>query len=333
MFVGLVRMSERLRCGAMDPLGDLLDGVRARTAAFCQALLKPPWALRIMDEAPLALATPLRGHAWVITGEGPPTLIEAGDVAIIQGPEPYVVADDPATAPSVFVHPGNRLIMDDGTDITATMRLGSNTHALEYRDGDAGPDTATALASGTYQVSSFVSGRLLAALPRVLRVPHDRVRSPIMDLLYTEVNRDAPGQQVVLDRLLDLALIATLRAWFAAPSAEAPGWYRAYGDPLVGPALRLIHDDPAAPWTVAGLAAATGASRAAFARRFSDLVGQAPMTYVTHWRLDLAAESLRNTDATIARIAGQVGYANAFALTVAFKRVRGVTPLHYRKEI
>ena len=224
MFVGLVRMSERLRCGAMDPLGDLLDGVRARTAAFCQALLEPPWALRIMDEAPLALATPLRGHAWVITGEGPPTPIEAGDVAIIQGPEPYVVADHPATAPSVFVHPGNRLIMADGTDITATMRLGSNTHALEYRDGDAGPDTATALASGTYQVSSFVSARLLAALPRVLRVPHDRVRSPIMDLLYTEVNRDAPGQQVVLDRLLDLALIATLRAWFAAPAAEAPGW-------------------------------------------------------------------------------------------------------------
>ena len=327
---GLVRMSQRLRCGAMDPLGDLLDGVRARTAAFCHALLEPPWSLRITDRAPLALATPLRGHAWVVTDDGAPVRMDAGDVAIVQGPEAYTVADDPATPPSVFVHPGNRLITAEGVDITAGMRLGPNTSALELRDADAGRDSSTVLASGTYQVSSFVSGRLLAALPRVLRVPRDQVRSPIMDLLHAEVNRDAPGQQVVLDRLLDLALIATLRAWFDGPAAQPPGWYRAYGDPLVGPALRLIHGDPAAPWTVAGLAAATGASRAAFARRFTALVGQAPMTYVTHWRLDLAAESLRNTDATLSKIAGQVGYANAFALTVAFKRVRGVTPLHYR---
>ena len=128
----------------------------------------------------------------------------------------------------------------------------------------------------------------------------------------------------------DLALIATLRAWFARPEADAPGWYLAHGDPLVGHALRMIHDDPAWPWTVASLAAIAGASRAAFARRFTALVGQPPMTYVAHWRLDRAADLLRDTDATVEAIARQVGYANAFALTVAFKRVRGNTPRQHR---
>ena len=186
------------------------------------------------------------------------------------------------------------------------------------------------MASGAYQVSSFVSSRLLASLPDVVRVPREQVQSSIMDLLATEVDRDEPGQQVFLDRLLDLALIAALRAWFARPAADPPGWYRAHGDPVVGRALRAIHEEPARPWTVAGLAAWTGVSRAAFARRFTALVGQPPMTYLTHWRLDLAAETLRDTDVTVSSVARRVGYANPFAFAVAFKRVRGTTPHQYR---
>ncbi|RAK34641.1 AraC-like DNA-binding protein [Actinoplanes lutulentus] len=309
----------------MDPLGDLLDGVRARTAAFCRSVLDPPWSLRICDEAPLGLATPVRGHAWIVPDEGEPTLIETGDVAIVQGPAPYTVADAVATTPTVFVHPGNRLITADGEDITAATRLGPGTSTLGLGSG-----SATVIASGSYQVSSFVSGRLLATLPPVVHVPRDQVPSPIMDLLYAEMDRDEPGQQVVLDRLLDLALIAALRGWFARPAADPPGWYRAHGDPCVGHALRAIHEEPSRQWTVAGLAAATGVSRAAFARRFTTLVGQPPMTYLTHWRLDLAAASLRDTEATVSSIARQVGYANAFALTVAFKRVRGTTPQRFR---
>jgi AraC-like DNA-binding protein len=253
-----------------------------------------------------------------------------GDVAVVQGPEPYTVADDPGTEPQVFVYPDNRLITVDGTDITSQVRLSATTKALGVRVGGDGDAGAAVLASGTYHVSSFVSGRLLALLPRTVVVRRADVRSPIMELLSAEVDRDQPGQQVVLDRLLDLALIAALRAWFDRPTADPPGWYRAHGDPLVGQALRVIHEEPARAWTVAGLAASTGVSRAALARRFSELVGQPPMTYLTHWRLDLAAEALRNTDATLSAIAREVGYANAFALTVAFKRVRGTTPQQYR---
>jgi hypothetical protein len=119
MFQGLPHMSERLRSTAMDPLGDLLDGVRVRTAAFCQAVLDPPWGLRIDDRAPLALATPLRGHAWVILDDGEKVLVEAGGVAIVQGPESYTVADKPTTPPQISVRPGNRLIDLDGSTAPA----------------------------------------------------------------------------------------------------------------------------------------------------------------------------------------------------------------------
>lgn len=330
MFAELALLSGRLRFAGMDVLGDLLDGVRARTAAFCQVVLQPPWAMRIADQAPLALATPLHGHAWIVPDDDKPTLIRTGDVAVVQGPNPYTVADHPDTPPSLVVHAGNRLTTTDGLDVTAELRHRTHTSTLGPRADELRPDGSAVVASGTYQVTGDVSGRLLAALPRVVRVPREDVRAPIMDVLAMEVGRDEPGQQVVLDRLLDLVLIATLRAWFARPEADTPGWHRAHGDPLVGPALRIVHDDPARPWTVATLAATAGASRAAFARRFTAVVGQPPMTYVTHWRLDLAADLLRNTDATVGSVAGQVGYANAFALTVAFKRVRGITPRQHR---
>jgi AraC-like DNA-binding protein len=134
----------------------------------------------------------------------------------------------------------------------------------------------------------------------------------------------------VLDRLLDLLLIAALRAWFARPEAEPPAWYRAYGDPVVGRALRMIQNNPAHPWTVGALADATNVSRATLARRFTELVGEPPMTFLTSWRLTLAADLLLEPDATIGSVAGQVGYRNPFAFSTAFKRVRGVSPHEHR---
>ena len=324
----------------MDALADLLDGVRARTAAFCRTVLEPPWALRIVDEAPLALAIPLRGNAWLVPDEGEPVLIQAGDIAIVKGPDHYTVGDRPGTRPEFTVHAGNRVTAADGTDITDAERLSPFTTAFGptvggdvSARGDASAvesPEATVIASGTYQVAGDVSGRLLAALPPMVRVPRDTVQSPVMDLLAEEVRRDAPGQQVVLDRLLDLALIAALRAWFDRPAAEPPGWYRAQGDPVVGRGLRAVHGRPAEPWTVNALAAESGVSRAAFARRFADLVGQPPMTYLTGYRIDMAADLLRDSDATVEAIARRVGYANAFALSVAFKRERGITPRQHR---
>ncbi|GAB2603244.1 AraC family transcriptional regulator [Pseudactinotalea suaedae] len=310
----------------MDPLTDLLDGVRARTATFCQAILTPPWALRIEDGAALAFATVLRGHAWIVPDHGDPVPMHLGDVAVVKGPGPYTVADHPETVPDVVVGPGNRLSAPDGTDLTERLRLGPRTNGWS-REGSA------IVASGTYQVTSDVTGRLLDALPEVVLVPAAQAQDPVMRLLAEEVGRDSPGQQVVLDRLLDIALVATLRAWFEQTEAATPGWYGAHTDPVAGPALRAFHDDPARPWTIGELAASLGCSRAALARRFAAAVGEPPMTYLTGWRIALAADQLRTSDRTIEAIAHQVGYANAFALSVAFKRVRGLSPKQYRDAV
>ena len=101
---------------------------------------------------------------------------------------------------------------------------------------------------------------------------------------------------------------------------------RGEADPLVGRALQLLHHNPARPWTVGSLAAATGVSRATLARRFTELVGEPPMQFLTGWRLALAADLLRDPDTTLAAVARRVGYSTPFALSTAFKRARGVSP-------
>jgi AraC-like DNA-binding protein len=186
------------------------------------------------------------------------------------------------------------------------------------------------LLTGTYHMTGEITRRLLDALPTQLVLPADSWDTPLVSLLNDEIVRDAPGQDVVLDRLLDLLLIAVLRTWFSRPEARPPAWYQALGDPVVGPVLRLLHNDPAHPWTVALLAAKAGASRAALARRFTDLVGEPPMAYLTSWRLAVAADLLRDPDATIAAVARRVGYGSPFALSTAFKRAHGVSPQEYR---
>ncbi|GLY74241.1 AraC family transcriptional regulator [Actinoallomurus iriomotensis] len=310
----------------MDPLARLLDGPRARDAFLLRSILTPPWSLRIEDRAPLTVASVVRGEAWLVPDDDAAVRLGPGDVAVIRGPHPYTVADDPATPPRVVIHPGQRCATPEGESLSAAMALGLRTWG-DRTDDAAG---ATELFTGVYEFEGEINGRLSRVLPQRLVLPADAWDSPLLPLLGEELHRDAPGQQALLDRLLDLLLTAVLRAWFSRPEAEVPGWYRAQGDPVVGAALRLLHGEPAHPWTVAALAARTGVSRAALARRFSDLVGEPPMTYLTDLRLALAADLLREPDATVAAVARQVGYGSAFALSAAFKRERGISPQEHR---
>jgi AraC-like DNA-binding protein len=308
----------------MDALAGLLDGPRARGAFLLRSVMRPPWSLRIQDRAPLSLLAMLRGEAWVAADGGQAVRLRPGDVAIARGPDPYTVGDDPATPPQAVVHPGQRCTTPDGEDLTETITW------LGVRTWGNDPDGPALLLSGTYQLDGEVSRRLLGALPALLVLPGDAFDSPLIALLGDEIAKDEPGQEVVLDRLLDLLLIAVLRAWFSRPEAEAPAWYQAWSDPVVGRALRLLHHDPARRWTVATLAAEVGVSRASLARRFTELVGEPPMAFLAGWRLALAADLLREPDATVAAVARQVGYGSPFALSTAFKRVRGISPRQHR---
>ena len=307
----------------MDAVAGLLDGPRARGAFLLRSSMDPPWSLRIQDEAPLTLVAVVRGEAWIVPERGAAGRFDHGDVAVSRGPDPYTVADDPATAPQAVIHPGQRCTTPEGQELKQMTDLGVRTWGNS-------PDGATVLLMGTYQLDGEVSQRLLRALPSLLVLREGVWDCPLIPLLADEIVKDEPGQEAVLDRLLDLLLIAVLRAWFARPDAAAPGWYRAYGDPVVGRALRLLYHNPAHPWTVAELATAASVSRASLARRFNELVGEPPMAFLTGWRIALAADLLREPGATIGAVASQVGYGSPFALSTAFKRIRGISPQQHR---
>jgi AraC-like DNA-binding protein len=185
---------------------------------------------------------------------------------------------------------------------------------------------------GAYLFEGDLAGGLLASLPPTLRLQPAAGSSlrATTDLIARELLRDEPGQQTLLDRLLDVALVQILREHFTANQHTAPAWFRASSDPHLGPALRAVHANPGHPWTVAQLAAHASLSRAAFARRFNHELGVAPLTYLTDWRMALARERLRDSGDGIAAIAQSLGYASEFSFAAAFKRHEGIAPGRWR---
>jgi AraC-like DNA-binding protein len=263
------------------------------------------------------------GEAWVWFDGDVPVLLAPGDVAVLRGPDPYTFADEPGREPVAICLPGEVCVTPGGEHLDDAMRLG-------VRSWGNDPEGPVVMLVGTYPLDSEVSRRLVSALPPLAILRRDDWDSPLVAVLAHEIGRDEPGQELVLDRLLDLLTVAVLRSWLARPEAEAPAWYQAHADPVVGHALRLLHNNPAHPWTVASLASGCGVSRAALARRFTELVGEPPMAFLTGWRLALAADLLREPGATVSGVAAQVGYATPFALSTAFKRVHGISPRDYR---
>ena len=307
----------------MDPFVGLLDGPRARGAFALRTVMSPPWSLRILAEAPLTLLAITSGEAWVIPDRGEAVRLGVGDVAVTRGPDHYTVADDPATSPDVVIHPGQQCRSVDGLPMAEKMSLGVRTWGND-------PQGSTVMLVGAYESTGDISDRLLRALPPLLWLTNEQWESPLVSMLCDEVVKDEPGQAAVLDRLIDLLLIAILRTWFSRPQAEAPIWYRGQSDSVVSRTLRIMHTDPAQPWTLSSLAREAGVSRAALSRRFHDVVGEPPMTFLTRWRLALAADLLCEPDATVGSVAEKVGYGSPYALSTAFKRVRGMSPQEHR---
>ncbi|NIZ89495.1 AraC family transcriptional regulator [Kineococcus rubinsiae] len=307
----------------MDPLADLLAGPRARGAFLLRCDLEPPWALRVHDRAPLTVVAVVAGSAWVTFDGAPPQRVDPGDVAVVRGPDPYVVSDEPGTPPQAVIDADQRCTTLEGVEVPLG-RLGTRSWG-----NSAGGHTR--LVTGTYPEHGALSGRLLRALPPLLVLRGDTATAPVLDWLAREVTSPVPGQEAVLDRLLDLLLVTALRSCFDTAGGGAPGWYTAAADPVVGPALRLLQDHPEEPWTLGSLAAAAATSRATLARRFTRLVGQPPMGYLATWRLDLAADLLLDPATTVAAVARRVGYGSPFALSAAFSRRFGTSPSQHRE--
>ncbi|WP_156757467.1 AraC family transcriptional regulator [Actinokineospora pegani] len=281
----------------MDALGELLGGVRARSALITRNAVEPGLAVRLAADAALSLVGVVRGQAWV-SGQH----LAEGDVAIVRGPG-FTVSEDRVACPT--------RVLTEADYCARSLVVGTR---------ECGPpDAPVQVVSGAYTGPEGVSGRLLAALPEVAVVRG----TPVLAQVAAEIAADRPGQQAVLDRMLDLALVTALRSWFDA-TGHVPL------SPVVDTALRAMADDPAHPWTVAVLAERVGLSRAALARRFTAETGTPPMAHLADLRLSRTAALLRDSDETLAAIARKVGYANAYALSTAFKRANGTSPAHYR---
>ncbi|MFE6040760.1 AraC family transcriptional regulator [Streptomyces sp. NPDC056452] len=299
----------------MDVFDELLRSVRGRGAVFGRSMLWPPWSLRFTDGAYLTFCVPMRGAGWIVPEGGEPRHVGLGEAAIVRGPAPFTFTDD------------------------ITREPGAGAREVRWSDGSGGDQDAdhelsgpTVLLAAAYDVQAQVPQRLLRVLPPALVVPEGQDCTAMRDYLEAQITGARPGRQIVLDRLLDWLLVCTLRDWFDRPEAEPPGWYQALGDEVAGPALQAIHEDPAHPWTTAGLAARSGVSRTTLAKRFTELVGEAPVAYLTEWRMTLAADLLNRPELTVAAIARRVGYADAFGFSAAFKRLRGESPSTYRQE-
>lgn len=303
----------------MDVLTDLLQRSRARGAAFSHTTARGEWGVQFPSRGSrLAIHGILGGEAYAWTDDpGRARHVLTGDIVLVRQPSEQFMAHA-AGADVVPFH-----------CLAAAGPAGGGARRLVAGSGNGDPTT---FFCGAYLFEGELCTSLLAGLPD-LTVVRPRAGSSLrasLDVFAGELLRDAPGQQVLLDSLLDVILVQALREQLAADAPAAPAWFRAMGDPAIGTAIRAVHAEPARAWTVADLAAQASLSRATFARRFTELLGVAPLTYVTDWRMALAREQLRDSDAGLAAVARSLGYASEFSFAAAFKRHHGMAPGRWR---
>ncbi|MET9653076.1 AraC family transcriptional regulator [Streptomyces sp. NPDC006460] len=303
----------------MDVLSDAVAAMRTGRPHSSRTVRFAPWGIRFPASRGAGFHVVLQGEAWLLPPDAaPPVRLGPGDVVLLAHGTGHALADRPDTPPTdVAPRP-------DGSWPTPP---------------DRGPVGAreTLLLCGAYQLSRVRAHPLLTELPSYVHLParagaHPRLRAAV-DLLGAELAEPQPGTDAVVPALLDTLLLYLLRTWWLTERPDrATGWSGALGDPAVAAALKAIHRDPARPWTVGELGAEGGLSRAAFARRFTALVGRPPLAYLTWWRLTTAGWLLRTDDLPLRVVAGRAGYSSEFAFAKAFKREYGMAPGRYRRE-
>jgi len=296
----------------VDLLHDHLVRARASGAVFARSVARPPWGVTLPGSIQLSLHTVLRGHAWLWLDDpaGAERLLP-GDLAIVVGGRDHHIAHEPNPEACV-------------------------THeqfwAADARD-DAEDPSAAVFLCGAYRLAGDIGRSLIQALPPMLAIrpsAHDQVHD-VVSLISRELTQSAPGQQTVLDRLLDVLLVLVIRAAYEH-SPNAPRWYRAAEDPRLGRALQAMHEGPEHSWTVPELARLSAMSRSSFARNFERALGQTPMQYLTDWRMTLAREYLLAKELTMEQIAQRTGYSSPNAFAATFRRHVGLPPGRWRQE-
>lgn len=304
----------------MDMLSDVVSFMRCGRPTSARVSWRAPWGVAFHSVPESAgFQVVLRGSCWLIPLDGEPVPLSVGDVVFMPHSDPFGLADDPATP----------LVESD---------CGPHSE-LFASAGFGGSGAETVILSCGYRLDLDRTHPILSSLPGVIHLPatlgsHPELRAAV-ELLAAEIDTPRPGTDTVVSSLLDMLQLYVLRAYFDTQDEPCTlsGWAAALADPAVGRALDAVHRDPARRWTVESLGAHAGLSRAGFARRFTGLVGQPPLAYLTWWRLVSGARMLRESDASVAEVAERVGYGSEFAFGNAFKREFGVAPGRYRRRV
>ncbi|MFD4317765.1 AraC family transcriptional regulator [Streptomyces sp. NPDC058548] len=344
----------------MDVVSDAISAVRIGRPSSQRVRVAGSWCARLAPYDGAGFHVVLEGHCWLLPDGGDPVELGPGDAVLLPHGTGHVIADRPADAARLArAVPFERWPAGTG----APPRRPEPTAA-------PGDGATVEMLCGKYRLDRSHVHPLLAELPPLVHLPNQADRADRADraiggssdgdggtgdpgtdpggpatdpglrsaiaLLGHEVDERLPGSGVALPSLLDLLLVYMIRSWTAqnaAPGSRvgaAGTWPAALGDPVTAAALRALHTDPAAPWTIDLLAAEAGVSRPTLARRFTALVGRPPMAYLTWWRLTRAAALLRDTPDPLAAVARRVGYSTPYALSHAFRREFGTTPGQYR---
>ncbi|NLE78418.1 MAG: AraC family transcriptional regulator [Rhodococcus sp.] len=298
-----------------DPLAEALYLVRMRGVFYSHTEATGPWGLEIPPfENCLSFHVVTRGGCWLERDGQAPVYLRAGDLALVPHGRGHLLRS----------HPGAAI---DGRVDVMPQQMVSEHYSLLRCGGGGAPST---LICGVVSFEQPAVGRLLDVLPSLIHIDtSDERDSRIADtlrLMATELGRLRPGGEAVTTRLADILVIEAIRTWLADDAAAGTGWLGALQDPQLGQAIAAIHRAPGNEWTVESLAREAAMSRSAFAARFTELVGESAMRYVTRCRMDVARSRLERGDTTVAAVATELGYLSEASFSRAFTRTVGSSP-------
>lgn len=325
------------RTPTVDLLSDVLRSIRLTGALFFPFEAAAPWADQIPAGAGLVSSIQLgaqhvvsyhlvsHGCCWLTLADGPPARLDAGDIVVIPHGDPYTMSSAPGIRSEVPADAVLRFFRE--------MADGTAPPVVEVA-GDGGPDRCR-LICGFLGCDVRPFNPVLEALPRLVHlrrgdIADDDRLGPLVAFAVAETRLQRPGAQNVLVRLSEVLFIEVIRRYLDSLPSDGTGWLSGLRDPVVGRALALLHEECGASWTLERLAKASGVSRSALAERFTHVVGQPPMRYLAHWRMQRASRLLLS-GAKVSSVALEVGYQSEAAFSRAFKDIAGVSPALWRR--
>jgi AraC-like DNA-binding protein len=300
---------------AADPLGEALHFLRMTGSFYCRSELTSPWGIRLPAiDGCLWFHVVTSGMARLSVGGAEEHELRPGDLVLVPHGEGHELRGEPGTR---------------AVPILSLKREQVSDRYEVLRHGEGGP--ATHMICGAVTFDHPAAHDLIRLLPRVMHVgafgsSQSEWLQSSLRLMAIEAAERRPGGETVITRLADILIIQAIRAWLATDATPRTGWLGALRDRQIGGAITLIHRDPAHDWTVAALAEAVAMSRSAFAARFTALVGEPAMRYVTGWRMRVAHLALSEGRETVSEVALRLGYESEAAFSRAFKRSTGVSP-------